>query len=140
MKGLLIRWLVQTVAILFAAYILEGIHISGFLSAVFAAACLGFLNAFFRPVLIILTLPINLLTMGLFTFVINGLLLMMASGIIPGFSVQSFWSAVGGALVISLVSWFLNSLISEHGTIEVIDLGARNDVIDLNHKGDDRWE
>lgn len=132
MKGLLVRWLMVTLAIMLAAYLLEGIHVTGFFSALFAAAVLGFLNAFFRPFLLILTLPINLLTLGLFTFVINAILLMMVSGVLSGFEVADFWSALGGSLIISLVSWFLTSFVSEQGTVEVIDLKQKGD--------DDRWE
>ena len=131
MKGLLIRWLILTLSILAAAYLLAGIEVRSFFSALFAAAALGILNAFFRPILLLLTLPINILTLGLFTFVINALLLMMTSGIISGFHVQGFWSAVLGSLVISLVSWLLTSLISDDGHIEVIE---------LRRKGNDRWE
>ena len=85
MKGILIRWLILTVAILSAAYLLDGMEVQGFTSAFFAAAVLGILNAVLRPVLIILTLPLNILSLGLFTFVINAFLLKMASGVIPGF-------------------------------------------------------
>ena len=126
MRGLLLRWLVLTVAIMFTAYLIKGIQVSGFLSAFFTAAMLGILNAFFRPVLIILTLPINILTLGLFTFVINALMLLMASGVISGFAVSGFWAAVFGSLLISLVSWGLNSLINERGKVEVIDLKKRD--------------
>ena len=77
MKGLLIRWLFLTVAILVAAHLIQGFEVKGFWSAFLAAAILGVLNALFRPVLIILTLPINILTLGLFTFVINAILVMM---------------------------------------------------------------
>ncbi len=126
MRGLLLRWLVQTVAIMFTAYVIKGIQVRGFLSAFFTAAMLGILNAFFRPVLIILTLPINILTLGLFTFVINALMLLMASGVISGFAVSGFWAAVFGSLLISLVSWVLNSLINERGKVEVIDLKRRD--------------
>jgi putative membrane protein len=80
MMGFLIRWLILTIAIIVASYLLEGIHISGFFSAFFAAAALGILNALFRPILILLTLPINIMTLGLFTFIINALMLKMASG------------------------------------------------------------
>jgi putative membrane protein len=131
--GLLIRWLILTVAIISASYLLEGIHISGFFSAFFAAAILGILNALFRPVLLLLTLPINILTFGLFTFIINALMLKMASGVIPGFEVHGFWTAVFGALIISVVSWLLNSFISDRGRIE------RVYYIDLKKKGD-KWE
>jgi len=115
--GLLVRWLILTAAITVAAYLIDGIHVSGFFSAFFAAAILGVLNVFFRPVLLILTLPINLLTLGLFTFVINAVLLKMVSGVISGFEVHGFWSAVWGALIISVVNWLLSSFITDRGTV-----------------------
>lgn len=128
MKGLLIRWLILTLSILAAAYLLPGLEVSGFLAAFFAAAALGILNAFFRPILLLLTLPLNVLTLGLFTFVINALMLMMASGVITGFHVRGFWSAVFGSLVISIISWLLTSLVSDEGRVEVIELRrGRND-------------
>ena len=119
--GIFIRWLILTVSTIITSYLLDGISVSGFFSAFFAAAILGILNAFFRPILIILTLPINIMTMGLFTFVINAILLMMASGLISGFEVRGFWSAVFGSLLISLVSWLLTSFINEHGRWEYIE-------------------
>jgi len=129
--GLLIRWLILTVAILITAYLIEGIQVAGFFSAFFAAAILGLLNAFFRPILLILTLPINILSLGLFTFIINAMLLMMVSGLIPGFNVYGFWSAVFGSLFVSLVSWLLTSFIDKRGKV---------DYIDLRRVDHDRWE
>ena len=126
MKGILIRWLILTVAILSAAYLLDGMEVRGFIPAFFAAAVLGILNAVLRPVLIILTLPLNILSLGLFTFVINAFLLKMASGVIPGFEVHGFWPALFGSLIISLVSWLLSSLINDRGRVEVIDLKKRS--------------
>lgn len=131
--GLLLRWLILTVAIIIASYLLEGINVSGFFSAFFAAAILGILNALFRPILILLTLPINILSLGLFTFIINALMLKMVSGVIPGFEVHGFWTAILGSLIISVISWLLNSFISDRGRVE------RLDYIDLKKKGD-RWE
>jgi len=131
MRGIFIRWVILTAAILFASYLIEGIEVRGFLSAFSAAAILGILNAFFRPVLIILTLPINILSLGLFTFVINAMLLKMASGVISGFEVHGFWSAVFGSLLISIVSWLLSSFINDRGRMEVIDLKRRRG---------DKWE
>jgi putative membrane protein len=125
-KGILIRWLILTVAILSAAYLLDGMEVRGFTSAFFAAAVLGILNAVLRPVLIILTLPLNILSLGLFTFVINAFLLKMASGVIPGFEVHGFWPALFGSLIISLASWLLSSLINDRGRVEVIDLKKRS--------------
>jgi len=131
MRGIALRWLTLTGAILLASYMLAGIHVSGFMSAIGAAAILGILNAFFRPIALILTLPINVVSLGLFTFVINAVMLKMASGVIAGFDVDGFWPAVFGALIISLVSWLLNTFINESGHV---------DVIDLKHKGGNRWE
>jgi putative membrane protein len=130
MNGIVVRWLISSFAILITSYLLEGIRVDGFFSAFCAAAILGILNAIFRPVLLILTLPINILSLGLFTFVINAILLMMASGVISGFDVQGFWWAVMGSFVISLVSWFLTSFISKRGRVKYID---------LKNRGGNRW-
>ena len=139
MRGLVIRWIATTFAVLLADFLLDGIAVSGFVSALFAAAMLGILNAVFRPVLLILTLPINLLSLGLFTFVINALMLKMASGLIPGFHVEGFWTAVFGALLIGLVSFFLTASVGERGTIEPMERRRENDVIDLERGDDGKW-
>ncbi len=131
MKGIFLRWLILTFSIIATSYLIDGIQVSGFVSAFFAAAILGILNAFFRPILFILTLPVNILSLGLFTFVINALMLMMVSGVISGFEVYGFWSAVFGSLFISLVSWLLTSFINERGTVQYID---------LKNVGGRRWE
>jgi putative membrane protein len=130
MRGITLRWLTLTGAILLSAYLFDGIRVSGFFSALLAAGLLGILNAFFRPIALILTLPINILSLGLFTFVINALMLKMASGVISGFEVYGFWTAVFGSLFISLISWGLNTFINEKGRV---------DVIDLHHRGGNRW-
>ena len=122
MNGFFFRWMILTVAILVTSYLMDGIHVSGFFSAFFAAAILGILNAFFRPILLVLTLPINILSLGLFTFVLNAVLLMMVSGVIPGFDVDGFWSGLFGSLLISLISWIITSFINDRGTVEYIDL------------------
>lgn len=109
---LLAKWLILTVSVMAAAYLIENIHVTGFFAALFAAAAIGFLNMFFRPILLILTLPINIMSLGLFTFIINALMLKIAS-IMPGFSVVGFWSTVFGAIVISLVNWFLNMIVAD---------------------------
>ena len=131
MRGLFLRWLILTFSIIATSYLIDGIQVSGFLSAFSAAAILGILNAFFRPILLILTLPVNILSLGLFTFVINAIVLMMVSGVISGFEVSGFWSAMFGSLLISLVSWLLTSFISERGTVQYID---------LKNVGGNRWE
>ena len=131
MKGLLIRWLILTAAIMAAAYLIEGIRIGGLESAFFTAAFLGILNAFLRPILLLVTLPINIMSLGLFTLVINALMLKMASGVLASVEVQGFWSAVLGSIIISIVSWALNSFIADSGRVEVIALRRR---------GGDHWE
>lgn len=133
MRGVLLRWLVLTAAVLVASWLLDGIRVTGLLPLFLAAATLGILNAFFRPLLIVLTLPINILSLGLFTFLINALMLKIVSGIITGFDVQGFWTAVFGALIIGSVSWILNGFIGGQGKVE------RYTYIDLEKKGD-RWE
>lgn len=121
----------MTGAIIIVSYMMDGISVSGFFPAVFAAAVLGILNAFLRPILIILTLPINMLSFGLFTFVVNALMLQMASGIISGFEVRGFWSAVFGSILISFFNWLLNSFIIEHGSVKYVD---------IKYRRGNRWE
>ncbi|NPV05542.1 MAG: phage holin family protein [Syntrophaceae bacterium] len=141
MAVILIRWLILTAAILAAAYLVEGIVVSGFWSAFFAAAILGFLNVFLKPILIILTLPVNILTLGLFTLVINAGLLKIASALIPGFDVHGFWPAVMGAIIVSVVNWLLGTLIADRGVPGHPAMHGRGGpgTIDLEKKGD-RWE
>jgi putative membrane protein len=126
LKGILIRWLLLTISIILTSYLVDGIVVASFSSALFAALVLGILNALFRPILLIITLPINILTLGLFTFVINALLLKMVSGVVSGFHVHGFWSAIFGSLIISLVSWLLSSFVSDRGRIGYIELKKRN--------------
>jgi len=125
--GIFLRWLVLTCSIMATSYLMDGIYVSGFLSAFFSAAILGILNAFFRPILFIITLPINILTLGLFTFVLNAILLLIVAGVIPGLEISGFWSALFGSLLISLVSWLLTSFINERGKIQYIDLRSIDD-------------
>lgn len=133
MRGVLLRWVVLTAAVLAASWLLEGIRVDGLVSAVLAAAVLGLLNAFLRPLIILLTLPLNIVTLGLFTFLINALMLKIASELIPGFTVFGFWTAVFGALIIGLVSWVLNGFIGGQGKVD------RSAYIDLQKRGG-RWE
>ena len=133
MRGLLLRWLVLTAAVLAASWFLDGIRVDGLVSALLAAATLGILNAVLRPLIILLTLPINILTLGLFTFVINALMLKIASELIPGFTVHGFWTAVFGALIIGAVSWLLNAFVGGQGKVQ------RTSYVDLQKRGG-RWE
>lgn len=122
MKGLLLRWLIQTIAIYAAANLLDGIEVSGFGPALLTAAVLGILNAFLRPVLLLLTLPINILSLGLFTFVINALMLKLADVVIAGLTITGFWPALVASLVISLVSWLLSLFVNDKGQIGVVEM------------------
>jgi putative membrane protein len=107
----LARLLLNGVAIIAAAYFVPGLELAGPSTALLAGAILGFVNALVRPVLFILTLPLTLLTLGLFIFVLNAICLALTAWLVPGFSVGTFWTALLGALVVSVVSWILNGLL-----------------------------
>lgn len=108
--NLLIRWLIATVAVMATSYLLPGVELAGFLTAVLVALVLGLLNAVIKPILVILTLPINIMTLGLFTLVINALLILLASSIIDGFSVAGFWTALLFSLILTVFNFFLSKL------------------------------
>jgi putative membrane protein len=118
--GFLLRVLAYAAAIYLAAAIVPGIDISGPLTALGAGLVLGLINAVVRPVLVILTLPVTLLTLGLFLLVLNGLCLWLTAQLVEGFVVQGFWAAVFGALIVSVVSWGLTAFVSDRGRIAVI--------------------
>lgn len=105
---LLIHWLLSALAVMIAAYLLKGIAVDSFFVALVVAVVLGALNMVIKPILVVLTLPINILTLGLFTLVINALIVMLADKLTPGFSVASFWWALGFSLVLSAVNAMLN--------------------------------
>lgn len=111
MKGIILRWAANTAAILIAAHVIRGLEVSGIKGAILAAAILGVFNALIRPLLLLLTLPLNILTLGLFTLIINGFLLYLVSKVTPDLIVHGFWSAVLGSLIISLISSLLTWLI-----------------------------
>ena len=111
MLKILLVWLVNAVALIAVAYLLPGISVASFVTALIAAMVLGLINAVIRPVLVLLTLPATLLTLGLFIFVINGLLFWFVGSFIDGFVVQGFWWGVIGAIVYSIVSWALSALL-----------------------------
>ncbi|MEI6113525.1 MAG: phage holin family protein [Burkholderiales bacterium] len=108
---LLLVWILNSVALLAVAYLLPGIVVASFGSAMFAALILGLVNMLVRPVLVLLTLPITIVTLGLFLFVINALLFWFVGSVLKGFQVQGFWWAVGGAILYSIISGFLSNLI-----------------------------
>jgi putative membrane protein len=110
MPAFLLHWFVTGVALAVAAWILPGIHVTSPAALVVAALVLGFVNAVIRPVLVIITLPITLLTLGLFYLVVNGVAFGIAAALVPGFTVDSLLWAIVGALVVGLVSWFVGAL------------------------------
>lgn len=122
MRGLLFRWVVSALGLILVSQIFDGIRVDGLGWAFIAAVFLGIFNALIRPLIIVLTLPLNILTLGFFTLVINGLMLWLTGKLLAGFSVHGFWAAVGGALVLSLISWGASTLIGERGDIQVIEM------------------
>lgn len=121
---LLARLLLNGLAIVAAAWAVPGLEIGGFLSAAAAGVILGVVNVLVKPLLLLLTLPLTLVTLGLFIFVVNAVCLALTALLVPGFTIAGFWSAVGGALVVSVVSWVLNGLLLRpaargHGGVHV---------------------
>jgi putative membrane protein len=118
--GFLIRVVLNALALLLVSTVIPGIEVRGVLPALFAAFFLGIVNAVVRPVILILTLPLTIITLGLFIPLLNAALLKLVSLTIPGFEVHGFWSAVFGAILISLISGLLNLFINDRGRVEVI--------------------
>lgn len=108
--NIFINWLIMTVAVIISAYLLPGVTLSGFWAALLVALVLGLLNAFIKPLILLLTLPINILTLGLFTFVVNALIILMVSAIVPGFRVNGFWYALLFSIVMSIVLYLINQI------------------------------
>jgi putative membrane protein len=106
---LLLIWVLNGLALLAVANYVPGIHVDGFGAALIAALFLGLVNALLRPLLLLLTLPVTLLTLGLFIFVVNGALFWLVGSVLRGFVVDSFWSGVVGAVLYSIFSWALSS-------------------------------
>lgn len=118
--GFVIRLFVNALALLIVSTVIPGIEVRGVLPALSAAFFLGLVNAILRPVIVLLTLPLTILTLGLFIPVINAFLLKLVSLMIQGFEVHGFWSAVFGAILLSIVSGLLNLFINDHGRVEVV--------------------
>ena len=108
---LLLVWLINAVALLAVPYVIPSISVDSFTTALVAALILGFINTIIRPILVILTLPATILTLGLFIFVINGLLFRFVGDILRGFHVGGFWAGVFGSIVYSIVSWLLSAIL-----------------------------
>ena len=108
---LVLVWLVNALALLALPYVFPGVKVDTFGAALIAALVLGLINALIRPLLILLTLPVTLLTLGLFIFVINGLLFWWVGSFVDGFHVSGFWSGFFGAIIYSIISWLLSMLL-----------------------------
>ena len=111
--SLLLRWIFSALSLMLLTYLVPGITVASFYSALLAALVLGLVNALIRPILIILTLPVNILTLGLFTLVINALMFWLVSSMVKGFNVSGFWPAFWGALVISVISWIFSNIFNK---------------------------
>lgn len=107
----IVRWLINALALFLTALLIPGIRIDGLWAGILAALVLGVVNAVIRPVLLFLTLPFNLLTLGLLTFVINALMLLLVAAVVHGFSVDGFWTALLGSVVLSLISGILSQIV-----------------------------
>lgn len=110
---LVLKWLLSAVALLAVAYVYSGVQVNNFVSALIAAAVIGLLNAVLRPVLVILTLPVTIVTLGLFLFIINALMFWSASGLLSGFHVAGFWAALLGSLIYSALGLIIDAALSK---------------------------
>lgn len=122
---LILKWLISALALLLASSLLAGIEVSSLYIALVVALILGFLNAIIRPILLLLTLPINILTLGLFTFVLNGFIFWFVASFIEGFFVDGFLWAILGALFVSIFSWAANQLLNNQNNSPQVPHGSR---------------
>ena len=127
MFGFFLRWSINLLALVVAGAVIPGIRIQSLQMGIIAAGILGIVNAVIRPVVLLLTLPINLLTLGLFTLVINAALLKLVADLVPGFVIESFGAAFFGALLISVISWVANLFVSGDGTFIFIKRANKGD-------------
>ena len=108
---LLIKWFIMTLSVMVASYIIPGVSVKGIFTAMWVALFIGIVNVLVKPFLIFITLPINILTLGLFTFVINALLIMLASSVIKGFEVKGFWIAMIFSVVLSVINFIFGHVL-----------------------------
>ena len=109
----LVKWLLCAAALLLVTYVYSGVKVDSFTSAMIAALVIGLLNTIIRPILVVLTLPVTIITVGLFLFVVNGLMFWMASGLLGGFNVTGFWAAMLGALIYSARGLLIDRLVAQ---------------------------
>jgi putative membrane protein len=110
----LVRLLLNGIAIIVAAWFVPGVQLAGIVPAIFAGMLLGLVNALVRPVLLLLTFPFTLLTLGLFIFVVNAICFALTAALVPGFDLSGFFAAFFGALVVTMVSWVMNALLADN--------------------------
>ncbi|MBP7832063.1 MAG: phage holin family protein [Candidatus Pacebacteria bacterium] len=110
---IIIHWIILTLAVLATPYVVSGIHVDGLLTAVVVAAVLGFINTVVKPLVTILTLPINIITLGLFSVVLNGLFFWFVAVLVSGFSIDTFIAAIWGAFVVSILNWIVSKAFGE---------------------------
>lgn len=122
----LIHWLISALALIATSKLMPGFHVSRFASALWAAMLIGLANMFIWPVLMVLTLPINILTLGLFTFVVNGAVLKLCAGLLKGFDIDGWWSAIFGSMVLSLLNTLLHYGLA--GIIGPLLIGGGNSI------------
>jgi len=120
MNGFLVRMLITAIALWLAALVVPGMHLAGFGTVLGAALVLGIVNAFVRPIVILLTLPLTIITLGLFLLVVNAMMLGLVSAMFSGFSISGFWSAIFGAIFVSFFSWLGSAFIGSNGRYEVM--------------------
>lgn len=108
MINMLLKWVAFALIIMFVGWLIPGIEIAGFKTALLVTVVITLINIFLKPLLVLITLPINLITLGLFSFIINALLLMLTAYLTPGFEINNFWSALLGSLLLSILSALLN--------------------------------
>ena len=130
----LAHWMTTAAALGVAAWILPGVRVDSPAALAVAALVLGFVNAIVRPLLVLLTLPFTVLTLGLFYFVVNGIAFGLAAFLVPGFSVASFFTAVLGAFVVGVTSWFIG-IVSSRGDKAT----GRSGVVEVHRHHDGRW-
>lgn len=126
MIGFILRWSMNLLALMVAGSLIRGIAIQSIGGGILAAGILGVVNAVIRPIVLLLTLPINLLSLGLFTLVINAAMLQLVAAAVPGFVIESFGAAFWGALVVSVVSWVLNIFVGGDGKVSFIKTVRKN--------------
>ncbi|MGD8727709.1 MAG: phage holin family protein [Gemmatimonadales bacterium] len=126
MRGLLARVLITAFGLWMADSLLADVSFDDVVALWISALLLGLVNAFVRPVVLLLTLPFTILTLGLFVFVINGAMLLLVAAVTPSFHVEGWWAAILASIIVGLTAWIANGLVGNKGTIEVWTTGKRN--------------